>query len=341
LPDTIQKELNVRNAVTLKWNSETIWAYTISGGTSAEDRYLSPNLDPKFFDSDFFYCNIQPPLRIAELFYTNHGVPMNEDKDWQGKNLTELRTGTDDEKYYIIKDYTTIEMHFDREPRFYASLGFDGGIWYGQGEFGSDPDKYFTVACRQGQPQRKLSQQNGPITGYYAKKLIAVENQQTARQSYSITPYPFPIIRLSDLYLLYAEAINEAEGPTGANNVEMFKYIDAIRAKTGLPGVKDAWDNYTNNPKYREQRGMREIIHQERNIELIFESQRFWDLRRWMETEDYRSLLQGWDIYGSSPEDFYKRVNLHKLEFALKDYFWPIDLGELEKNPNLVQTMGW
>jgi hypothetical protein len=190
-------------------------------------------------------------------------------------------------------------------------------------------------------PQRKLLPQKGPITGYFAKKLVAVESMQNAMRSFVQVPYPFPIIRLSDLYLLYAEAINEAEGPDGPNSAEMFKYIDAVREKTGLSGVKYSWDNYTDNIKYTEQTGMREIIHQERTVELIFESQRFWDLRRWMETDDYRSMVQGWDVFSSSPEDFYKRINLYQLKFSLKDYFWPISIDELDKNPNLVQSLGW
>jgi hypothetical protein len=341
VPDTIRKELNVRNAVTLKWNSETIWGYTIGGGYSVNQLDLAINLDPKFPDTDIYSCWREPTLRMAELFYTNHGVPIAEDKDWQGKKSDDLRTGTDAERFYIKKDYTTVQLHFDREPRFYASLGFDGGVWYGQGQYGDDPGKYFTVACRQGMPQRKIAAQSGPFTGYFAKKLIALESMQENMRTFSQIPYPFPIIRLSDLYLLYAEAINEAEGPAGANSAEMFKYMDAVRAKTGLSGVKEAWDNYTNNPKYKEQRGMREIIHQERTVELLFESQRCWDLKRWMEVDDYRSLVQGWDVYSSSPEDFYKRANLYQLKFSLKDYFWPIRIDELDKNPNLVQSLGW
>jgi hypothetical protein len=341
VPDIIRKELNVRNAVTLKWNSEIIWCHTLLGGYAVNQTRLCTNLDSKFPDTDIFFCDLQPTVRIAELFYTSHGIPIKEDKYWQGRKLEDLRTATEAETFYIKKDYTTIQLHFDREPRFYASLGFDGCVWYGQGQYGNNPGEYFTVACRQGMPQRKIIPQNGPVTGYYAKKLVAVESMQSNMREFTQKPYPFPVIRLSDLYLLYAEAINEAEGPNGTNSAEMFKYMDEVRLKTGLFGVKYSWDEYANNKKYTEQDGMREIIHQERTVELIFESQRFWDLRRWMEIDDYKAMAQGWDIYSSDAADFYKRVNLQQMKFTLKDYFWPIGIGELDKNPNLVQSLGW
>ena len=90
------------------------------------------------------------------------------------------------------------------------------------------------------------------------------------------------MIRLTDLYLLYCEAINEAEGPNGAHSADLFKYLDAIRERAGIPGVKKSWDEFSNNPGYyNTQPGMREILHRERQNELVFESQRFWDIRRW------------------------------------------------------------
>jgi hypothetical protein len=92
------------------------------------------------------------------------------------------------------------------------------------------------------------------------------------------------MLRMADLYLLYAEAVNESEGPNGAHSSDMFRYIDLVRSRAGLPGVKKAWDDYSDTPgKYNTQAGMKEIIHRERLIELSFEGQRFWDLRRWKE----------------------------------------------------------
>ena len=62
--------------------------------------------------------------------------------------------------------------------------------------------------------------------------------------------FDWPIFRLADLYLLYSEAVNEAEGPNGVHSVDMFYYIDEVRKRAGLEGVKVSWDTYTNNKKY-------------------------------------------------------------------------------------------
>lgn len=117
------------------------------------------------------------------------------------------------------------------------------------------------------------------------------------------------MIRLADLYLLYAEAINEAEGPNGAHSAEMFQYIDAVRTRAGIPDVKTAWDQYSTSPgRYNTKAGMRDIIHKERLNELAFESQRFWDLRRWKEANtEYAKNIYGFRVLSVTPEDYYKK----------------------------------
>jgi SusD family. len=157
-------------------------------------------------------------------------------------------------------------------------------------------------------------------------------------------------MRLSDLYLLYAEAINEAEGPDGQHSSEMFKYIDMVRERAGLKGVKESWDTYTNNQKYTTKEGMRDIIQKERLIELSFEGHRFWDIRRWKTApKEYYTPLQGWNMLVSVIDGTEEEVNrlmyqpqlLLEQKFNVRDYFWPIRISDIEVNPNLVQNIGW
>jgi hypothetical protein len=345
LSDTIRQELTLRNTFTEKWNSEIIWANTQSAGWDCYVRQInaSAGLDNnKFPDNVVTTPTLQPPVKIAELFYTNHGVPIEEDNGWVGLDPYALRKGTDAEKYYIKKDYTTIQLHFDREPRFYATLGFDGGLWYGQGRYGNNPDEYYYIADRIGGAQAIKSPDRGPLTGYYWKKCIHFENVQTAINAYSAKDYPWPIIRLADLYLLYAEAINEAEGPNGQHSNDLFGYIDQVRNKAGLEGVKYSYDTYTNQPKYNTQAGMRQIIHRERLIELALEGQRFWDLRRWKEAPDeYSKGIKTNNLTESDPVKFYQPIVIWQQQFFQRDYFWPIAIADIERNPNLVQNIGW
>jgi hypothetical protein len=308
----------------------------------------SPNLAAaQYPDNDALRSQIAPSIKIAEMFYTNHGVPIEEDKDWQSLDPFTLREGGNTERYYIRKGYTTIQLNFDREPRFYASLGFDGGIWYGQKQEintnpNPNPNELLWIGCRIGGYQQKRGFEWGPFTGYYMKKTVHYQNTQTAMFSYTVVNYPWIILRLADLYLLYAEAINEVEGPDGPNSAELFKYIDSVRVKAGLKGVKYSWDNYADNKKYNNQEGMRAIIHRERLIELFFEGQRFWDLRRWKKAPaEYAKPVEGFKISASKPEEYYQRIFLAQQQFSIRDYFWPIQTSYIEQNPNLVQNIGW
>jgi hypothetical protein len=346
LSDTLKLELTLRNTVSQKWNREIIWGDSQTSGTA--NRLVQSQSMPIFgtYNNSVISSQLQPPVKMAEMYHTNHGVPIAEDKYWEASDLYAFHPlWTDAEKYYIIKDYTTIEMHFNREPRFYACLGFDGGIWYGQGKYGNDPFSLFSVACRADGAQTKQTSFQGPFTGYWPKKLVWYQNMVTGIDNYSgfsYTRYPWPVMRLSDLYLLYAEALNEAEGPNGPNSGELFYYIDEVRRKAGLEGVKYSYDNYTNSQKYTIQTGLRQIIHRERLIELAFEGHRFWDLRRWKEAPDeYRTPMEAYSVTKAAPEEFYKRQIVNKLTFSLKNYFWPIQNSLIEQNPKLVQNIGW
>ncbi|MDD3868944.1 MAG: RagB/SusD family nutrient uptake outer membrane protein [Candidatus Cloacimonetes bacterium] len=346
--DTIRQELDLRNAITEKWNSEIIWAntHTSLDANRKLQMVASPNLQwNQYPDMPNLYNHIQPPLKIAEMFYTNNGIPIENDLKWNGVDPYNLCTGDNAHRWYIRRDYTTIQLNFNREPRFYAWMGFDGGLWYGQQPEVNDPipGDLFWIACRAGGAQQKKGYDWGPVTGYYLKKVIHYQNRQTSATGYDAITYPWPMLRLADLYLLYAEAINESEGPNGAHSGDMFFYIDAVRSRAGLPGVKEAWDEYSNSPgRYNTQSGMRQIIHRERLIELSFEGQRFWDLRRWKTSPaEYEKGIYGFKVTASKPEDYYQKILIAKQHFALKDYFWPIQTGLIEQNPNLVQNIGW
>lgn len=346
--DTIQLELNLRNAITEKWNDEVIWSNTHTSADANRNLQMisSPNLQwSQYPDMPGLYGNVQPPLKIAEMFYTNNGIPIENDLEWANRDLYGLRAGGDSERWYIRKDYTTVELNFDREPRFYAWLGFDGGIWYGQKAETNDPvpGDLFWIASRAGSPQQKKGYDWGPVTGYFLKKVVHYQNRQTSATGYDCITYPWPMMRLSDLYLLYAEAINELEGPNGSHSKDLFYYLDAVRERANLPGVQEAWDKYSNSPgKYNTQAGMRDIIQRERLIELSFEGQRFWDLRRWKKApSEYEKGIYGFKITGTTPEDYYQKILIEDQKFALKDYFWPIQISLIEQNPNLVQNIGW
>ena len=87
---------------------------------------------------------------------------------------------------------------------------------------------------------------------------------------------------------------------------------------------------------------MREIIHQERLIELAFEGSRFWDLRRWKKAKSYLSKpIRGWNVLKEDAREYYRVNTLFNQSFTVRDYLWPIKENETVLNPNLIQNPGW
>jgi len=331
LSDTMTSQMSIRNAVCEGWNPEIIWGNSSSSSWSIQ-RICMPRLDPDRLANEQVLGSYAPTLKIAEQFYTDHGVPINEDKGWDFAGRYKLRTATAAEKELIQEGYTTASLHFNRELRFYASLGFDGGVWYMK-------NKTFHIENKLGQWQSRKNIYDYNVTGYYAKKLIHWKNEIQAEQSVHIEPYAWPEMRLSDLYLMYAEALNESKGPVA----DALEYVNRVRARAKLPTVQDAWTNWSRNPgKYTTKEGLRAIIHQERLIELAFEGARFWDLRRWKTaTEELNKPVMGWDMLQEKAEFYYRPRLIWRQTFQMRDYLWPIYETDLLMNENLVQNPGW
>lgn len=333
----LRTQMNIRNSVTEKWNYEIVWGNTNSMTDNMQAQSTPRGLDPTKRANAQTQGNAAVPLKVAAVFYSKNGVPIEEDPSWKYGERFTLRTGTPAEKTYIREGYTTAAFNFDREPRFYASLGFDGGVWYGQGRF-LPTDDYFYVSAKKGDPASNVTNQSFNITGYWAKKLVNYTNVIN-ESSYTRVQYPWPVIRLANIYLLYAEALNEVDGPTP----EVYQWIDMVRERAGLDGVVTSWTNFSNNPsKPSTQIGLREIIHQERLIELAFEGHRYWDLRRWKKAAaEFNKPITGWDIEQRTPEGYYREKIIHQQRFFNRDYLWPIREIELLANKNTVQNPGW
>jgi len=282
---------------------------------------------------------LAPSLKIVDQFYTRNGVPMDEDKTLDFSNKNQLRSGNYAERFNNIQNYQTARVHFDRENRFYANVGFDGGIWFMENSPSRSDENTWTTQLRLGLFGSGLSI---PVTTYYPKKLVNWKFAFKDGNSSHIEEYPWPMMRLADLYLMYAEALNESEGPTA----DVFLYLDKIRKRAGLEGIQESWSKYALNPaKPASKEGLRSIIQRERNIEMSFEGSRFWDLKRWkLAAQELNKNITGWDRNQDKdhPELFYKEQTFFQQRFvAPRDYFWPIRENNLLVNPNLVQNPGW
>lgn len=344
--DTFKLQTTLRQAICDRWNCELIWGSTNNDQRSFVQRCQSRVLRVGAEMGTVIRTEWAPTLNTVEKFYSSHGVPINEDKDWVQNNWYSKRyeirpeASSGAEKYYVKEGQKTVNLHYNREPRFYANVGFDRGIYFGNG-YNKFPDNVkHCEFCAKEYSGVSSASEAFSITGYGAKKMHSFKDAMT-ENDYSTEYYPFPIMRLADLYLLYAEALNEYSGPSG----EVYKYLDMIRERAGLEGVQASWTKYSISPsKTATKEGLREIIQHEREIELVFEGQHFWDLRRWKRIQDLNEQPKGWNvILGDTQDLFYTVTTVAQtpVEFSVRDYFWPINEKEISINSNLIQNFDW
>ncbi|WP_308991130.1 RagB/SusD family nutrient uptake outer membrane protein [Mariniflexile litorale] len=339
LSPTTMTQMSIRQAVCERWNSEIVWANPNSKASEIQ-RLAMPPLATNHNHNDARKI-LSPPLKIARMFYSKNGVPINEDKTLDFSNEKELRTATNAERFNIKEGFKTARLNFDREPRFYADLSFDGGIWYKyDSPSKSDEGNVWYVQGKFGDYAGASHAFHTNETGYFIKKLVDWNQVTNTEGGATYKDYAWPEIRLADLYLMYAEALNEAEGPSP----EVYNYIDMIRERAGLQGVEDSWANFSlNATKPNSKTGLRDIIQQERLIELAFEGQRFWDLKRWKTAASVLNApITGWNIKGTDDLGYYQTRSVYQQIFVSpRDYFWPIPESAMIQNPNLVQNLGW
>jgi hypothetical protein len=140
------------------------------------------------------------------------------------------------------------------------------------------------------------------------------------------------LIRLAEIYLSYAECVNEAD----PSNPEALKYINLIRERAGIPLYGSA-----ELPAPTGQSEMREAIRKERRVELAFENNRFFDVRRWKIAEQTENgPMYGLNISADLP-DFLNVVTFETRVFNKRHYFFPLPSNDVNNDKQLVQNPGW
>jgi hypothetical protein len=292
-------------------NNEYIWELTEQeGGTVLENLFQPPTRN----GSDGAY----PYQGMVDAF------PM-----LNGKPITDPSSG-----------YDPANPYSNRDPRLQYSIIYDQGILghrtsQGLIDYYSPVNIYLTAdksGLLSGGPDAVYQ---ATLTGYYNNKML--DPNATSHTIFQGSQRCIPLFRYAETYLNYAEAVNEFNGgPTDS----VYLVLKAIRQRAGIaPGVDGMYGMQAGMSQIQ----MRAFLQNERRIELAYEGNRFFDVRRWL-IADVTDNIQGQGMEVDRDANFvptYKIFPVRKHNFTTKMYLWPFPQAEIGKGGGLVQNPGY
>lgn len=279
--------------------AEILWRENVnSAATSPESDFFPPTL--------FGSGKMNPSQNLVDAFPMLNGYPISDPNS----------------------GYDPANPYAGRDPRLAAYIIYNGST----AGVNNDVIKTFTG---EGSTTDGLNKQEykSTRTGYYMKKRLRMDVNCNPSSSNGQKHY-VPRIRYTEMFLDYAEAANEAYGPKADGcgaGFTAYDVIKAIRQRAGITGG----DQYLEDCAASQDK-FRELIHNERRLEMCFEGQRFWDLRRWNAplNETVRGI--SWNADGT-----YEIIDVEKRDYQDYMRYCPIPRSETLKYSNLQQNRGW
>jgi hypothetical protein len=312
---------SLKNLFIKDWNSEVI----LSRFTDDKLESFDQNGTPYVLGG---WSSWGPTQSAVDAYFMANGLPT----DNVNSGYTEIGfTSTATNQYAS----GTSNMYVGREPRFYNAITFNLSKWINNssnnsGGTGSAP---ITIQMYSGGNSGLYNGRNWSRTGYVVRKLVNPNSKFGTGKI--IADRAEILFRLGEIYLNYAEALNEY----APGNADIRKYINLIRERAGIPlygsGLgevaepvgQDAW---------------RTAIRRERRVELAFECHRYFDTRRWkIADQTDGGPFYGMDVNATTTAAFTKRTVFETRVFLPRNYLWNILPSELNKNKNLVGNPGW
>ena len=291
---------NMKDLTAAQCPKEVLWRTEKSENNDLETKYYPPSI--------YGQGRINPTQNLVDAFPAANGYPITD----------------------ANSEYDPANPYENRDPRLAKYIIYNGQK-AGSGN---------AVINTQADNADNLDGLNKDVskstrTGYYMKKLL--------RQDINLDPtvngkaYHYTArIRYTELYLDYAEAANEAYGPKGGTGYSAYDVIKAIRERAGLGEFGE--DPYLEECAKSKEK-MRELIRNERRIELCFEGFRFWDLRRWK--ANLTEEAKGMSITNDEAGKKYTPISVETRNFKKDAFYGPVPYDQILNFPSLVQNVGW
>ncbi len=201
------------------------------------------------------------------------------------------------------------------------------------------------IFYRPGGEDKSIESNNGPL-GFSGDNLgkgrtLPTQNLVDAfpgeESQYGNKIHLWVMFRYAEMLLNYAEAMNEY---LSSPSQDVYDAIIALRARAGIESGND--ESPYGLKKNMTQAEMREVIQNERRIEMAFEEQRYWDIRRWRIAEEiFKNPLEGLEIRVKGNTTSFNEVDVLSTTFDVKRYLYPIPYNEVVKNDNMIQNPKW
>lgn len=287
------------------WNSEQIFVRK-DNALSAFDRNALPRQAGG-------YNGIGVTQEQVDAYFMADGHPKEQSSLYSETGFTK------------VNNVQVYNMYVNREPRFYASVIYNNSVFQGGKMTAAAPISFYA----NGLNGKEGHATDWTRTGYTIRKIMGTQTNPITKVNQN---RPLVLFRLGEVYLNYAEALNEYS----PGNPDIIKYINLIRERAGIPQYGSA-----GLPVPADQSAMRTLIWQERRVELAFESLRWFDIRRWKIAEQVMGDMHGMDIT-KSDDSFYKRVVVSSHLFRARTSYWfPISQVDLDRSNLVVQNPGW
>ncbi|MEO6316577.1 MAG: RagB/SusD family nutrient uptake outer membrane protein [Chitinophagaceae bacterium] len=307
-------------------NPEMLMVFTHGGTGTSQGEELMRDFSGRSHEGS--QCWVSPRYELADKYqstitgdFVTPLVPMNPTVPATGNVARTSPNSAVNPNSYANRDYrmkSTIQWDYELSVGM-ASLASTGNV----------PFIYQTWAANVniGGTNYITYNTDGCNSGYVFRKFL----RNYAGQGRSDGDFAWPVVRLADVYLMYAEATNEVSGP----QADAISWVNAVRRRGNLPALSAS--------KTTDKQTFFNAIEQERIVELVGEGQRSFDLRRW------RAIERVWgapgsagvwriDTWGANQTRYFQ--NTADLEYK-QDYIFRIPPGERDRNPNLTQNIPW